>query len=71
LPGRLRPRPTFALWTNRPRCFIQTEEGDIKRLQDVEPAEFRLRVGAYRVRFHDHGDTIEILAVKNRSQAYR
>ena len=51
--------------------FIQTKEGDVKRLQDIEPPEFRLRVGAYRVRFHDHGDTIEILAVKHRSEAYR
>ena len=25
--------------------FIQTEEGDVKRLEDVEPPEFRLRVG--------------------------
>jgi mRNA-degrading endonuclease RelE of RelBE toxin-antitoxin system len=51
--------------------FIQAEEGDVKRLRDIEPPELRLRVGAYRVRFHDHGDTIEILAVKRRSEAYR
>jgi mRNA-degrading endonuclease RelE of RelBE toxin-antitoxin system len=51
--------------------FTQTEEGDVKRLQDIEPPEFRLRVGAYRIRFYDHGDTIEILAVKHRSEAYR
>jgi mRNA-degrading endonuclease RelE of RelBE toxin-antitoxin system len=51
--------------------FIQTEEGDVKRLQGIEPPEFRLRVGAYRIRFHDHGDRIQILAVKHRSEAYR
>jgi len=51
--------------------FVQTEEGSVKRLQDIEPPEFRLRVGAYRVRFHDHGDIIEILTVKHRSEAYR
>ena len=51
--------------------FIETEEGDVKRLQDIEPPEFRLRVGAYHIRFYDHGDTIEILAVKHRSEAYR
>jgi mRNA-degrading endonuclease RelE of RelBE toxin-antitoxin system len=51
--------------------FTGTDEGDIKRLQAIEPPEFRLRVGAYRVRFYDHGDTIEILAVKHRSEAYR
>jgi hypothetical protein len=26
--------------------FIQTEEDDVKRLQDIEPPELRLRVGA-------------------------
>lgn len=51
--------------------FIQTEEGDVSRLQDIEPPEFRLRVGAYRIRFHDHGDSIQILTVKHRSEAYR
>ena len=51
--------------------FTTTQEGDVKRLRDIEPPEFRLRIGAYRVRFHDHGDTIEILAVKHRSDAYR
>lgn len=51
--------------------FTQTEAGDVKRLQDIEPPEYRLRVGPYRIRFYDHGDTIEILAVKRRSEAYR
>jgi mRNA-degrading endonuclease RelE of RelBE toxin-antitoxin system len=30
-----------------------------------------LRVGDYRVRFHDQGDTIRITAVKHRREAYR
>jgi mRNA-degrading endonuclease RelE of RelBE toxin-antitoxin system len=51
--------------------FIRTEEGDVRRLRDTEPPEFRLRIGAYRVRFYDQGDTIEVLAVKHRSEAYR
>jgi len=51
--------------------YIDTGEGDVKRLQDVEPPEFRLRVGDYRVRFHDLGDSILILAVKHRREAYR
>ncbi len=51
--------------------FLETGEGDVKRLQDVEPPELRLRIGDYRVRFHDLGDAIEILAVKNRREAYR
>jgi mRNA interferase RelE/StbE len=51
--------------------FVATDEGDVKRLQEIEPQEFRLRVGDYRARFYDLGDTIEILAVKHRSEAYR
>jgi mRNA-degrading endonuclease RelE of RelBE toxin-antitoxin system len=51
--------------------FLATEEGDVKRFQDTDPPELRLRVGAYRVRFRDHVNTIEILAVKHRSEAYR
>jgi mRNA-degrading endonuclease RelE of RelBE toxin-antitoxin system len=51
--------------------FVATEEGDVKRLQDIEPPEFRLRLGDYRVRFYDLGDAIEILSVRNRREAYR
>jgi mRNA-degrading endonuclease RelE of RelBE toxin-antitoxin system len=51
--------------------YLATGEGDLKRLQDVEPPEFRLRVGDYRVRFHDLGDSILVLAVKHRREAYR
>lgn len=48
-----------------------TGEGDVKRLQDVEPPEFRLRVGDYRVRYYDVGDSITVLAVRHRREAYR
>lgn len=51
--------------------LLATGEGDVKRLQDIEPPEFRLRVGDYRVRFHDFGDSIEILSVKHRRDVYR
>jgi mRNA-degrading endonuclease RelE of RelBE toxin-antitoxin system len=51
--------------------LLATGEGDVERLQDIEPSEFRLRVGDYRVRFHDLGDTIEILSVRHRREAYR
>lgn len=51
--------------------FLDTGEGDVKRLQSIEPPEFRLRVGDYRVRFHDHGHAIRITAVKHRREAYR
>jgi hypothetical protein len=29
--------------------FTLVEEGDVKQLQDIEPPEFRLRIGAFRV----------------------
>lgn len=31
--------------------FVTTDEGDVKKLTDVDPPEYRLRVGDYRVRF--------------------
>jgi mRNA-degrading endonuclease RelE of RelBE toxin-antitoxin system len=48
-----------------------TNEGDVKRLQNIDPPEYRLRVGDYRLRFHDLGDAIEVTAVKHRREAYR
>lgn len=51
--------------------FAATAEGDVKRLRDIEPPEFRLRVGDYRVRFHMAADTLEITAVKHRREVYR
>ena len=48
-----------------------TGEGDIKRLQNIDPPEFRLRVGDYRVRFYDDGQTLYVTAVKHRRDAYR
>jgi mRNA interferase RelE/StbE len=51
--------------------FSLTGEGDVKRLQDIEPPEFRLRVGAYRVRFYENADAITVLSVDHRSDAYR
>jgi mRNA-degrading endonuclease RelE of RelBE toxin-antitoxin system len=51
--------------------YVSTNEGDIKRLKDVEPPELRLRVGDYRIRFHDFKDSIRILTVKHRREAYR
>ena len=32
--------------------FAATGTGNVKKLQDIEPPEYRLRVGDYRVRFH-------------------
>ena len=51
--------------------YLASGEGDVKRLQDIEPPEFRLRVGDYRLRFHDYGHTLYVTAVKHRREAYR
>jgi len=51
--------------------FLSTSEGDVKLLQDSDPKEYRLRVGDYRIRFHVVGDTLQILSVKHRREAYR
>ena len=51
--------------------LIDTGEGDVKRLQGIDPPEFRLRVGDYRLRFHDLPDAVEVLSVRNRREAYR
>ncbi|MGC9946098.1 MAG: type II toxin-antitoxin system RelE/ParE family toxin [Bryobacteraceae bacterium] len=51
--------------------FANTGAGSVKKLQGIQPAEYRLRVGDYRVRFHLEGDTIRVLRVGNRREAYR
>jgi mRNA-degrading endonuclease RelE of RelBE toxin-antitoxin system len=51
--------------------FAATGAGNVLRLQGIQPPEFRLRVGDYRVRFVRASDTITILRVLNRREAYR
>jgi mRNA-degrading endonuclease RelE of RelBE toxin-antitoxin system len=51
--------------------FLFTEEGDVKALKGSDPKEYRLRVGDYRIRFHDLGDTLQILSVRHRREVYR
>jgi mRNA-degrading endonuclease RelE of RelBE toxin-antitoxin system len=51
--------------------FLSTDEGDVRLLKDSDPKEYRLRVGDYRIRFLDVGDTLQILSVKHRRDAYR
>lgn len=51
--------------------FAQSGAGNVKRLQGIHPPEFRLRSGDWRVRFQLQGNTIQILRVRNRKQAYR
>jgi mRNA-degrading endonuclease RelE of RelBE toxin-antitoxin system len=52
--------------------FARTGEGDVIRLIDVEPPEYRLRVGDWRVRFaRDEKHRLHVLRVLPRGKAYR
>ena len=53
------------------RRFASTGAGNVQGLRGIHPPEFRLRVGDRRVRFHDHGNWIDVLRVRNRKDAYR
>jgi mRNA-degrading endonuclease RelE of RelBE toxin-antitoxin system len=52
--------------------LAETDEGDIKRLTNVKPPEWRLGVGDVRVRFAyvSEDDSIVILRVLPRGRAY-
>ena len=51
--------------------YISTGEGDIKRLQNTDPPELRLRSGDYRLRLYDNTDRVAVLSIKHRREAYR
>ena len=52
--------------------LAETGAGRVKKLQGLEPPEFRLRVGDFRVRFTEEWHNIlHVHAVKNRKEAYR
>ena len=51
--------------------FLETEEGNIKRLQGVDPPLYRLRAQDHRVIFRDHGSYIEVVRVRDRKESYR
>jgi mRNA-degrading endonuclease RelE of RelBE toxin-antitoxin system len=51
--------------------FAAAGAGNVKRLHGIDPPEFRLRVGDYRVRFHQDARTVRVLRVRNRREAYR
>jgi mRNA-degrading endonuclease RelE of RelBE toxin-antitoxin system len=64
-------QPTALRILNRLANYLATGAGDVKQLKAVEPPELRLRVGDHRLRFYDLGDSIIVLAVKHRREAYR
>jgi mRNA-degrading endonuclease RelE of RelBE toxin-antitoxin system len=51
--------------------FAEIGAGNLKKLQGIDPPEYRLRVGDWRVRFHQEEKVIRILRVRNRKEAYR
>lgn len=51
--------------------FAQTGAGNVKRLQGIDPPEYRLRMGDYRVRVHLDDQAVRVLRVRNRREAYR
>jgi len=53
------------------RRYAETEQGDVVKLTDVSPPQWRLRVGDHRVRFRVKGDALEVLHVLPRGRAYR
>jgi mRNA interferase RelE/StbE len=51
--------------------FVHSEEGNVKRLQGIDPPLYRLRTQDHRVVFRDLGDSIEVTRIRNRREAYR
>jgi len=51
--------------------FAANETGNVKRLQGIDPPEYRLRIGDWRVRFVLNSGTVLVLRVLNRKDAYR
>jgi mRNA interferase RelE/StbE len=51
--------------------FAATGAGDVKRLRGIDPPEYRLRVGDYRVRFRVDDEILRIRRVRNRREACR
>ncbi|MDP9361168.1 MAG: hypothetical protein M3P29_06930 [Acidobacteriota bacterium] len=53
-------------------AFASESKGDVLRLQNITPLEYRLRVGKWRVRFRlDHDcRTMQILHVLRCDEAY-
>lgn len=51
--------------------FAETGAGDVKRLTAIDPPEFRLRSGNWRVRFYQGNETMRVLRVRHRSKVYR
>jgi mRNA-degrading endonuclease RelE of RelBE toxin-antitoxin system len=51
--------------------YATTGVGDVKALKGRHTGKLRLRLGDHRVFFNSGGKILRILAVRNRSEAYR
>jgi len=51
--------------------FLESEEGNVKRLEGIEPPLYRPRTQDHRVLFRDFGTHIEVTRVRSRKEAYR
>ncbi len=52
--------------------LVLENAGNIKKLQGIDPPEYRLRIGDWRIRFSiQDADTVRINRVQNRKDAYR
>jgi hypothetical protein len=52
--------------------LVQSNTGNIKKLQGIDPPEYRLRVGDWRVRFsYPDAATVRVNRIRNRKDAYR
>lgn len=50
--------------------FAETGAGNLKKLQGINPPEYRLRVSDFHVRFNLEGQIIRVLYVRNQRESY-
>ncbi len=65
------PRPIAIQILRTLARFLDSEEGNVRRLQGVEPPLYRLRTPDHRVIFRDLGEHIEVTRIRDRKEAYR
>ncbi len=65
------PQPTAIQILRTLARFLESEEGNVKRLQGIEPPLYRLRTQDHRVIFRDLGEYIEVTRVRDRKDVYR
>jgi mRNA-degrading endonuclease RelE of RelBE toxin-antitoxin system len=51
--------------------FLESDQGNVKKVEGVEPPLYRLGTQDHRVMFRDYGDRIEVTRVRHRKDAYR